>query len=358
MTLPPNPSPIPALTRAGLRLLAAALMALALTVLAVLPTGASPWDCLAAMAGGALGSPTHLAQTLASFCPLVICAQALLLTFAAGLWNIGMEGQIAMGAVASVALCRWLGPSGGAAGPILGQVLALAAAMAGGALWAFIPAWLKTRGRVHEIFSGLGLNFVAVGLNIWLIFGPWKRPGIASMSGTEPLARSWWLAGPGLGSSLTWAAMGAALAVILAVALVLGRTRLGLVLKAVGQNPEAARARGLAPDQRTVLALMACGALAGLTGGLLALGSFHRLVPSISSGYGYTGILAALTAGLAPLGAVLACLVFASLSVGAVQLPLTLGLDSSLAGVIQGLVVLSFFVVGGIEVWLLRRRKG
>ena len=108
----------------------------------------------------------------------------MLVTFAAGLWNIGVEGQIVLGAVLTTWVLRLLQDT--SLSPALIIILAMLAGMVGGALWAALAGVLKTFGGVNEIFGGLGLNFVATALTLWLIFGPWKRPGIGSMSGTEP----------------------------------------------------------------------------------------------------------------------------------------------------------------------------
>ena len=222
------------------------------------------------------------------------------------------------------------------------------AGMVGGGLWALVAGVLKTWGRVHEIFGGLGLNFVALGLTLWLIFGPWKRTGVASMSGTEPLHESLWLKGF-KGLSLSPVSLGLALAAIVVVVFLLRSTRWGLSLKAVGQNPDAALLFGLKPNRRILEAMVACGALAGLAGALQVVGVYHRLLPAISSNYGYTALLVTMMAsfrsGLIPF----ICFFFAVLNVGSIQLPLQLKLDSSLSGVIQGALVLSVFIVQGLE---------
>jgi len=234
---------------------------------------------------------------------------------------------------------------------------ALIAGMIGGALWAYIAGVLRTWGRVHEIFGGLGLNFVALGLTLWLIFGPWRRPGVASMSGTEPLHPSLWLKGF-KGFSLSPVSLVLALLAIFLVIYLLRSTRWGLSLKAVGQNPEAALLFGLKPNKRIVEAMALCGALAGLTGALQVVGVYHRLLPAISSNYGYTALLVTMLASFRPKLIPPICFFFAVLNVGSIQLPLQLKLDSSLSGVIQGVLVLSVFLVHGLEErWQLFRRK-
>jgi len=336
---------------APVRLLATAVLAVVATLGIVLLAGAPPLDAVSVIIQGGLGSGVKILQSFGVWVPLMLCAAGLLITFAAGLWNIGIEGQVVMGAIAATGFMRFFDQGAGT----MPLVLGLLAGMAGGALWAWFSGILRVYGRVHEIFSGLGLNFVAVGLTLWLILGPWRKPGSASLSGTEVLPDDFWLPLPG-GFPL-WQVLLAA-AAILAVYLILFKTRWGLVVKAAGQNPSAAALWGLRPGLRALQAMAACGALAGLAGALQVVGVYHRLLPSISSNYGYTALLATMMAGLR-LGPVIPiCFFFAVLNVGSIQLPLGLRLDSSLAGVIQGVLVLSVFVVSGLEQRLRRKGEG
>lgn len=316
-------------------------LAFGATLAIVLVAGAPPLDTLAVIARGGLGSSTALLRTLSALVPLLLCGAGLCVTFAANLWNIGVEGQITLGAIACMALLRLTEAAGGVP-PWLSLPLSLVAAMAGGMAWALLAGVLRTHGRVHEIFSGLGLNFVAMGFSLWLILGPWKRPGMASMSGTAPLPAALYL--PNLGGR-PMSLIGLILAVVAfgVVAWMLRRTFFGLSLFAVRQNTVAAERLGLRPGRRMLGAMALCGALAGLAGGLLVTGLYHRLIPSISGNYGYIAILAVLVASVRLRAVPVACLFFAVLTVGAVQLPLELSLNSSLAGVIQGTLALTFF---------------
>ncbi|MGE4538431.1 MAG: ABC transporter permease [Desulfovibrio sp.] len=321
-------------------------LALAATLAIVAASGAPPLATLAVMAQGGFGSEAAWLRTLSSFAPLLLCGAALCVTFAANLWNIGVEGQITMGALGCLWFLRAVSPAGPMP-PGLAVTLSLLAAMAGGAAWALLSGVLRTHGRVHEIFSGLGLNFVAMGVSLWLILGPWKRPGMASLSGTAPLDPALWL--PALGGR-PMSLVGPILAVLAFASVVwlLTRTFFGLTLSAVRQNSLAAERLGLAPKVRILTAMGIGGALAGLAGGVLIAGLYHRLIPSVSGNYGYTAILAVLLASGSLPAVPLACLFFAALAVGSIQLPLALSLDSSLAGVIQGVLVLTLFAARGL----------
>lgn len=181
----------PAATRQWIVQILLTLVVVFLFTTAVLTlTGVPPLAAYSQILEGSLGSWYKFARVIQVWIPLTLCACGLLYTFRIGLWNIGVEGQMILGAIAATAVLRW-----GAGHPLPGLVLMLAflAGLSGGAIWALAAGYLKTRGGVNEIFAGLGLNFVAQGLVLWLIFGPWKRPGIASMSGTEMLPETLWL---------------------------------------------------------------------------------------------------------------------------------------------------------------------
>ena len=210
------------------------------------------------------------------------------------------------------------------------------------------------RWRCERIFGGLGLNFVATALTLWLIFGPWKRPGVGSMSGTEPFPPQYWLPTlPGARLSLWSVGLGVAAAVIIGI--LLSRTYAGLKLKAVGKNLKAAFLLGIPTWRYMLLAFCVCGLLAGLAGGLQVTGVYHRLIPSISSGYGFLGLLVAMLVRYRALWAAPVALFFAALNIGSIQLPITLKLDSSLAGVLQGVLVLAVILGEGARQRLLTR---
>jgi len=335
----------------GLRFAAALVLACLFTLFVIVCSGAPPLQTLTLIAEGGAGSAGKLAQSLSVWVPLVICSSALLLTFAGGIWNIGVEGQIVLGAIFSTGLFRHI--EGVGALPAI--ALGLVAGIVGGALWAFISAALRVWGRVHEIFSGLALNFVAMSLCLWLIFGPWKRPGIASMSGTEPIPESLWLSHLE-GLPLCPVSLALSVVVFLAVFVIMKYTRWGLMLRAVGQNKQAADIMGLSPHRRQVEAMICAGGLAGLAGALQVVGLYHQLLPAISSGYGYTSLLVAMIASFRSVLVPPLCLFFAVLNVGSIQLPLRMSLDSSLDGVIKGALVLSVLLIQGLEATIRKRR--
>ncbi len=299
--------------------------------------GAPPFAAYYHIFKGSVGSFSKLAHVIKSWIPLTLCSCGLLFTFRIGLWNIGIEGQVMMGAVFATGLLRF-GIDGNHA--LFFLSMSFLAGMVGGALWALITGFLKTKGSVNEIFAGLGLNFVAQGIILWLIFGPWKRPGVASMSGTETFPPELWL--PHVAAvRLSPVALGILFFSLILTGLLLKRTRIGLNLKAIGNNPHAAFLFGLKPWRHIILAMILTGTFAGLAGSLQVSGVYHRLIPGISSNYGYLALLVVMLANYDIRPAPLIAFFFACLNVGSIQLPMVLKLDSSLSGVIQGALVLA-----------------
>jgi simple sugar transport system permease protein len=330
----------------------ALLLAIAITSLILMAAGAAPADVYKNLYAGSWGDASHRDDVAVSWVPLMLVTAGLLATFAAGLWNIGVEGQITLGAIATTWVLRELGKSDLPAPFVI--ALSILAGALGGAVWAALAGALKTFGGVNEIFGGLGLNFVATAVTIFLIFGPWKRPGTGSMSGTQPFdpALNLYL-WPGLRLS-PWALALALLAIVL-IYLLLQGTYFGLRLKAVGRNSRSAFRLGIPTWQYTMLAFCICGAFAGISGAMQVTAVYHRLIPSISSGYGYTGLMVAMLANYGALWAAGVAVFFAALNIGGIQLPIVLKLDSSLAGVLQGFLVLFFLMMQGVGQRLVRK---
>lgn len=330
------------------------LLGLVLTTLALVAVGADPWQAYQVMWNGAFGNPGKLSNVILAWIPLTLASVGLLITFTAGLWNIGIEGQIAMGAIFAAWAARSLDLPAEVLIPLL-----FVAGMIGGALWALLAGVLKAYGHVHEIFGGLGLNFVATGVALYLIIGPWKRAGIASTSGTELFRPAAWLPTfpDGLGLGLTdvkGMAVGpieiiVAIVSLLLIYFALRGTVWGLKLKAIGKNIRSAFWIGISTNKHLLGAFALCGAFAGLAGTVQAIGVWHRLIPNISGGYGYLGILVVLLSGFQAGGVAPVAFFFAAVTVGSASLPLSLQLDSALGGVLQGIIVLLVVLSQGVR---------
>ena len=320
------------------------------TILILVLSGAPPFAAFAQIIKGALGSWSKFAHVIKAWIPLTLCGMGPLYTFRIGLWNIGIEGLVIAGAIATTAMLK-LGVDAGSPG--LFMALAIGAGAAGGAFWAILAGWLKTKGGVHEIFAGLGLNFVAQGIALWLIFGPWKRPGVASMSGTEVFPPELWL--PYLASGrICLPGLALAIFALVFTAVMLKYARVGLNLKAIGSNPDAAYLFGLKPDRFMLLAMIFAGAFAGLAGSMQVTAVYHRLIPAISSNYGYLALLVVMLSNYHIAAVPAVAFFFACLNVGSIQLPMVLKIDSSLSGVIQGALVLATLAV---QAWRMKRKR-
>lgn len=326
--------------------LAALALAFGVVSLILVAVGASPAEAFRNIFAGSFGSMRKFAEVLVAFVPLLLVTAGLLVTFAAGLWNIGVEGQVVLGAIVTTWVYRIFLDS--SLSPAFVILLAILGGLIGGALWAALAGVLKVFGGVNEIFGGLGLNFVATALTIYLIFGPWKRPGVASMSGTVPFSDEFSLP---LLTNLRispWALALALIGIVIVYFLLQG-TYFGLRLKAVGRNFRAAYLLGIPTWQYSMYSFLICGALAGAAGAMQVAAVYHRLIPSISSGYGYLGLMVAMLINYQAVWAVPVALFFAALNIGSIQLPILMKLDSSLSGVLQGVLVLFVLLAAGIR---------
>jgi general nucleoside transport system permease protein len=332
---------------------AAIILALLFTTVVLLMAGAPPIQAYVSIIKGTFSSLQDIGNVLSAWAPLLLTTAGVLITFAAGLWNIGIEGQVVIGAIFTTGALRILQNTGMPSGLIL--VIAFLAGMLGGALWGSLAGVLKTFGGVNEIFGGLGLNFVATAITIYLIFGPWKRPGIASLSGTLVFPDKLWLPTVPVAGFSPWA-LGLGLLVIIIVFFLLRGTHFGLRLKAVGKNIRAAYSLGVPTWQYMMFAFLLCGAFAGLAGAVQVTGVYHRLTPGISSGYGFLGLLVAMLINYQAIWAAPIALFYAALNIGGIQLPILLKLDSSLSGVLQGILVLFVLLVEGARQRLFEKR--
>ncbi len=322
------------------------LIALVFTSIVVLSAGANPFSAYGLLINGAFSSIKKVSDSLVAWIPLIITTCGLAVTFTVGLWNIGIEGQIMLGAVFTTGVIRLFENT--SIPPALVLLVAVIGGCLGGIFWAMIVGILKFFGGVSEIFAGLGLNFIATGINLYVIFGPWKRPGIASMSGTEPFSDAFRLPNfPGLRLS-PWSLVIAVISIIV-VHFLLKRTMVGLRMKAIGKNQNAARLMGISSFKYMMLAFLICGFFAGLAGALQVIAVYYRLIPSISSGYGFLGLLVSMLVDYQVIWAAPVAFLFSALNIGGIQLPIEMHLDSTLAGVVQSTLVLFYLVMDSVR---------
>lgn len=309
------------------------LVSLILTGLVLLAFGADPIETFGAMAAGAFGSANGFSETLVKAIPLMLTGLGVALAFKLKFWNIGAEGQLVLGGIASA----WVALFGSAGLPsALVLPLTLLAGCAAGALWAGLPAFLKTRLKVDETLVTLMLNYVAILFAEYLYYGPWRDPKGYGFPGSAPFSEAAWL--PRLFGR---AHAGLYFALVLAVILwiVIKRTRWGFELSIIGASPKAARYQGIAVERNIFLAILLSGALSGLAGACEVTGISHRLQQGLNLGYGYTAIIIAWMSQLNPLAIPFVALVMAGILVGGDQVQLMMGLPAAMGTVMQGLIL-------------------
>lgn len=323
----------------------AVLLALVFTWLMLIIMKAPPMGVLKTIYRGSLGSADSITQVVQAWVPLMLVTCGLMFTFTAGLWNIGMEGQVEMGAIFSYAVIHYMTGTAVPGGVVI--VLAILSGILGGVIWALLVGLLKNFGGVNEIFGGLGFNFIADAALLFLVYGPWKPAGVAQGS-TKMIESIYWL--PQFkGSYLSAYALGLAIIGIVITIILLQGTYFGLKLKAVGKNPKASFMMGIPTNQYMLSSFVICGIFAGLTGALQVTGFLHVLRSGVSGGYGYMGLMVGMLANVQTLVAVPIAFIFAILSKGAVGLGIDLRLDSNLSGVIQGTLVLFVLLMEGVR---------
>ncbi|MFN8449325.1 MAG: ABC transporter permease [Anaerolineae bacterium] len=326
------------------------LVSLVITALLVIAVNSDPRAVFQSVWEGAFRTSNSFAGVVNFWIPLALCSMGLIITFTAGLWNIGVEGQMGMGAV----FASW-----GALFVTLPQpaqiALELALAMLGGALWAALVGVLKTRLGVHEIFGGVALNALANVATIYLVTGPWSPPGGNSKQSTDPFVANALL--PQISSEFPVNLLMIILVfvAIVAVILVLRGTRWGLQLKATGKNARSALLLGVPTTRSAITALMVCGALAGLAGSYRVLFTYNSLRTLVSGGIGFLALLVVLLVAVRALWAPFIAFAFAVILAGSTRLKVALQLDQSLAGVLQGLIVLLVLLADGLRQRVLER---
>lgn len=305
--------------------------------------GVDPITAFGAMVEGSVGGVDALAVTGVRMTPLLIAGLGVTLSFRAGVFNIGGEGQLYLGAVGATLV-------GVAPLPVpawLHVLLALTGAFAGGALWALIPGYFRAYRGVSEVVLTLMLNYVGIELASYLVdseAGPLGERG-ASYSQSMPVEMTARLPTLIAGTSLHG---GLILALALAgiVHLLLHYSPFGFRLRMVGANADAARYAGIRPARQILWAMLLSGGLAGLAGGSEVLGLRYRLYDHFSPGYGFDAIAVALLAQLNPLATILSAGFFGALRAGANQMQQTVGVEVSIIIIVQAFAVLFVMLAG------------
>jgi simple sugar transport system permease protein len=334
-----------ALIRIGLGL-APFVLSLALTALIIVVVGAEPGAVFQSVLEGAFRSTNAVGGVINFWIPLVLCCMGLIVTFTAGLWNIGVEGQMILGGVAASFIAITLGER--LPNTVL-IPLSIIAAMIGGGAWGALVGFLKIRLGVNEIFGGVGLNALASLLVIHMITGPWQPPEGGSAQATAPFPDAALYPRLSADFPISLVALALAIIAVIGVLVALRGTRWGLQLKATGKNARSALLLGVPTRQSVMTAFIVCGVLAGIAGSYRVLLTYASLRPGVSGGIGFLALLVVLVASTRAIWAAVIAFVFAVILGGSTRLRVALQLDPSLAGVLQGLIVLCVLLMDGVR---------
>jgi general nucleoside transport system permease protein len=318
--------------------LAAVVAGLAFGALVLLLGGHSVGSAYEAMWQASFGTTGGFEQTLVRATPLLLTSLAVTVALRMNVWNIGGEGQMALGAIGATFIALNAGSLAG--GPLLVLMFLGGAVAAAG--WALIAAVPRALVGLNEIITTLFLNYIGLLLLTALINGPWKDPTVVGFAYSEPLPAQ--AALPVIGTTGVTIGIFIAVAAAVLVAWLVDRTRLGFSLSVAGGNVRAAHYLGIGVRRRIVWVLAGSGALAGMAGVIQLTASSGRLQDGLTGNYGYTGILVAFLARQKVGATVLVALLFAGLLNGGAALQST-GIPSSIAQIVQAVIII--FVLAG-----------
>jgi general nucleoside transport system permease protein len=332
--------------------LLAVTLGLALGLAVTWIAGEKPWHVLAIICRSAFGSTDNIGMTLFYATPLIFTGLSVAIAFHAGLFNIGAEGQLTVGALAAAAI----GAVWATCPIIVAPVLAVFSAATAGAAWGAIPGWLKARRGSHEVINTIMFNFIAVGLSSYVTLYLLKNPDSQNPE-TRAIGQNYLLHQFNFFSPAP-VSLALPLALLCAgfVWMLLWRTPLGFEIRAVGQSEAAARAAGIDAAKIKIIAMSLAGGLAGLVGTAEVLGNAARFKVGFSPEYGFIGIAVALLGRNQPLGILAGALLFGALHKGAQDLDIeTEHVTREVALILQALVILSVSAEG---LWRWTKRPG
>lgn len=316
--------------------------------------GFSPGKAYLAMLNGAFSSARHIGDLLEYAMVLCLCGLACVLGARVGIFNVGGEGQLLLGAIAACQVGVWLD----GLTPWLVLPLAALAAMAAGGLYALIPGVLKVKVKVNEVITTIILNTVAASFCQYLAKGPWKNANKNMVAATEQLNARYWFGGLIGGSNLSTAILAAAV-LALVIWYVMQKTSRGYEMKLTGQNERFARFIGIRTDRLVLVCMLLSGALCGLVGMFRVYGAEHLFRDSISRDYYFEGLMVAMIARYQPLAVVFLSLFFAALKIGAQGMELAAGVPNQIYLIIQTVVIFLMAAESGLFGALQNRvRKG
>jgi simple sugar transport system permease protein len=299
--------------------------------------GVNPISAYSVMIGRAFGTKFGITELFVKTAPIILTGLAVSIPLRAGLWNIGAEGQLYMGAFAASFIALYFYP------PVIVLPLMILFGALAGMFWASIPGFLKAKFDLNEIISTLLLNYVAIYWVEYLVYGPMKGKEVYNFPYSD-LFNDYAILPRFFGTRFH---AGIIFAFILAILIyiLITKTSFGFSIKIIGANPRAGEYSGISRERIILFSMMLGGAMAGFAGMMEVSGLHMRLRASVSPGYGYTGIPVALLARGNPLFVIVASFLFGLLYVGGSAMQTTFGIPVAIVDVFQALVVL--FIIGG-----------
>lgn len=332
----------------GFRLALPFVAALVVGALLLALTGRDPLSAYDELLNEAVGGQSRIAATLTAATPLIFTGLATAIAFRAGVFNVGVEGSFYLGGLAAA----WVGFAWVGLGGPLQLLVALAFGALVGGLWMVLPGWLRAHLQVDEVVTTLMLNFIAIGIAIWLVNGPLLAAGSANSATpmVVPEARLPRLMPP--------STLNAGFLIGLAALVIYGvwlRLRVGgFENRLVGLNPRFARSVGIGVPTVILTAIVLSGVVSGLGGAGHALGVVGRFTEGFSPGYGFTGIAVALLGRNRPVGILIGALIFGALTAAGTTVQLFADIPLDLVQVLEGTVMM-LAVVEAVR-WTRRRR--
>ncbi|MCE5343388.1 MAG: ABC transporter permease [Eubacteriales bacterium] len=306
--------------------------------------GYDPITCYAAMFKGALGKPRAMGNTLAKTVTLCLTGLAMSVAAKAGIFNVGGEGQLFLGALAAAVVGARMD---GAAGWLI-VLCSLLAAMAAGGAYAWVPGALKVKLKVNEVVTTILLNSAAIYFCSYMANGPLKTADRGIATGTDSIA-SYAVFTPLIPLSNLTTGVFYAAGIALFVWYLMTRSTVGFEMKITGTNARFARYGGIRADRLALWGMTLSGMICGIVGMLEVFGLHHRFITTISSGFYFDGMLVAMIMRYQPVGVILMSFFFAILNIGGSAMELSAGISSEVLLIVQSVIIFFMAAEGGIS---------
>lgn len=331
------------IVRQSLSLISAIVLALVIGLLMLAMDGFTPAEVLKGAYAGTFSSDFRFANMISRLIIICLVALAAAVPFKAGIWNIGGDGQLAIGAF----FAAFVGFSLSGLPKIIHLTLAISAGMLGGAFWASIPTYLRFKFKANEIVTTIMMNYLASLITAYLVNYPFRAPG-SSNAETPVIAESATLMSMVPLSNLN-TGLYLSIAAFLIILFLDRKTIWGYEWRILGANEEFGRCGGISDTRMRFLSMCIGGALAGLAGSILVLGAYHKFILGMGGTVGLNGVLIALIAANSPELILFVSMIFAFLQSSAVGMQAKLGVAIELSDILQSVIIL--MVITRSKIW-------